>query len=126
YLVALSCSLVLLSGCALPGYDMDAGNGGYWYGADGNAEATWPGGAPPDEIKYDARMVLITPELIRHLRQQHAAVPLEPGVKALVRNTNTGRYQVGPGDVLQVIVFGQSQLNNPLGKDSAEGSVAGQ
>src|SRR5690625_2334903 len=82
----LLCSLALLSACALPGYDFDDGNGGYWYGA--GAKATWPEGGPPEEIHYDARMVLISPELIRHLRHQHAGEPLRPSVKRSEEHTS--------------------------------------
>lgn len=117
----LLCSLVLLAGCALPGYDFDAADNGYWYN-----KATWPEGDPAEAIQYKPRMVLITPQLIRHMHQQHAAEPLDPEIRALTADPEVEKYRVGPGDVLQVIVFGQPQLSNPLGKGAAHSSVAGQ
>lgn len=120
----LLCSLILLGGCALPGYEMDA-DGGYWYAADGEAAATWPAGGLPEEIEYDARMVLITPQLIRHLREKRASEPLDPDVKALMAAPEMNKYRVGAGDVLQVIVYGQEQLTNPMGdtRSPAAGQV---
>lgn len=122
--LVLLCCLLLLGGCALPGYSgLDNDDGGYWYAGDGD-KATWPGGAPAEEIKYDARMVLITPQLIRHMEQERTSQPLDPDVKALMADPANSKYEVGPGDVLQVIVFGQEQLNNPMG--DSDSKVAGQ
>lgn len=122
-LCLLSC-LSLLAGCSLPGYDMSAQDSDYWY-APSSAKATWPAGGPPHKIHYDARMVLISPMLISHLEAKRAAQPLDPAVQTLMAEIHPQAYAVGPGDVVQVIVYGHPKLNNPMGNDNG-GGVQGQ
>lgn len=107
-------TLALLGGCALPGYNMDTHNGGYWF-VQNDASGVQPHSAPAGEIRYDAHIVLITPELIRHLQAMRAAQPIAPGVQSLMANIHPERYRVGPGDVLKVIVYGHPELTNPMG-----------
>src|SRR5699024_6137301 len=62
--------------------------------------------------------VLISPMLIEHLREKRASRPLDADVQALMEEVDPQKYEVGPGDVLQVIVFGHAALTNPMGSSS--------
>lgn len=95
---------LFLAGCALPGYDLDdEGATSSWYGSDPRA-----GGEPVD---YQPRVTPITPEVIRGLRTEaDSAFPAtEPPPR------KPFRYRVGPGDVLNVVVFNHPELTNPAG-----------
>lgn len=124
WVLLLLSGLMLLGGCALPGYNLDTDNGGYWYVQD-DASTAQPGSAPADDIRYDAHIVLISPRLIRRLEEKRASQPVEPGVQSLMAELSPQKYAVGPGDVLQVIVYGHPELNNPMGNNS-KGGVQGQ
>ncbi len=118
--IAALCGATLLGGCALPGYDINADESDAWYDLGGEARARWPGGEPAEGIDYEPRVVLITPALIRHMRQESASQVLGPEVQALASTPDVVNYQVGPGDVLQVIVFGHPELTNPAGTTSGD------
>lgn len=119
-LLPVAFGLALLAGCALPGYHFDD-SGESWYGDD--AATVWPGGQPASEIEYEPRIVRITPLLIRQQREERQARDLNVDVKNLMRNPELHSYRVGPGDVLQVIVYGQPELNNPMGTSSTDKSA---
>ncbi len=114
------CSAAVASGCALPGYDINADDSEAWYEFGDDARATWPAGEPPEDINYEPRVVPITPALIRHMREESAAETLEPEARSVASMPEVVDYRVGPGDVLQVIVFGHPELTNPAGTTSGD------
>lgn len=124
-LAALAVSLSALAGCALPGYDSGAVDG-HWYNFGGDSSSTYDEELSKQEIDYEPRVVQITPWLIRHQSQEQSSQTLGPAQEAVsAAPTETMNYKIGPGDVLQVIVFGHPELTNPAGTTSGE-SIQGQ
>ena len=116
-----------MTGCSLPGYKSNPVEGDAWYNFGGNdTEATYQSELNDQRIEYDARIVTITPWLIRHQLAENAGQQLSPQVKALTAPSENQQYTIGPGDILSVIVYGQTQLNNPTGSTNGSGSSNGQ
>lgn len=112
--LALTLALALaLAGCALPGYELnDNGADSQWYGDDPRAR---------EAIDYQPSVTRITPQLIERMRREHAGKP-EAGLPA---EPSPYRYRVGPGDVLNVVVFNHPELTNPAGTSESLDSAAG-
>ncbi|MES1952433.1 polysaccharide export protein [Salinisphaera sp. S4-8] len=111
------------SGCALPGYSSDAMDSGSWYDFGGNDNAaTYDEELSKQDIDYEPRVLQITPWLIRHQQEIAASRPLgEAQQRVSAAPEETVNYTIGPGDVLQVIVFGHPELTNPAGVTNNEG-----
>ncbi|MDA3922234.1 MAG: polysaccharide biosynthesis/export family protein, partial [Salinisphaera sp.] len=109
---------ILLSACTLPGYQSNPVHGDSWYDFGSNHETTYQKKLDKTHVDYDARIVNITPGLIAHQKQESAQQKLPAAMKAVTAPSPNQPYTVGPGDVLQVIVYGQDQLNNPTGTTS--------
>lgn len=89
----LAGSLLIVSGCGTaPGMQMAAST-------DGHSQSS------PDTPRIEA----ITPRLIGELRQQSPVIA--PEVRALV--AQAGPYRIGPGDILNIIVWEHPQLVMP-------------
>lgn len=108
-----------IAGCALPGYDAGAVDGNTWY-KFGKNDAT----ASYDEkllgetsVDYEPVVLKITPQLIAHLDREKSHQKLSPRIEKLTQPKDTVNYVVGPGDVLQIIVFGHPELTNPSGSN---------
>lgn len=111
--VASLMTLILLSACSFPGMRVDI---------DEEQEATWFSSGDPRDAdageqvtpEYDATVERITPQLINRLRQK-------PGQAASTfmnrppPPAGSGQYEVGPGDLLAIIVYGHPDLTNPAG-----------
>lgn len=110
--------LLALAGCSLPGYQSTPVNGDAWYDFGGNHQTSYQQKLNQKDIDYDARIVKITPGLIQHQHKKSAAEQLPADMKAVTAPTPTQQYEVGPGDVLKIIVYGQEQLNNPTGSNN--------
>ncbi|WP_353180668.1 polysaccharide biosynthesis/export family protein [Salinisphaera sp. T5B8] len=112
-----------VGGCALPGYSSDAMDSGSWYDFGGNDNAaTYDEELSKQDIDYEPRVLQITPWLIRHQQEIAASRPLgEAQQRVSAAPEETVNYTIGPGDVLQVIVFGHPELTNPAGVTNNEG-----
>lgn len=105
--------LLFLTACALPGYELDdSGSNSPWYKGDPRAQ---------EEVDYQPTVTRITPGLIGHMRQERARIP-RPELPSAV---SPYRYRVGPGDVLNVVVFNHPELTNPAGTSESLDSAAG-
>lgn len=115
------------SGCALPGYDAGAVDGDTWYKFGKNdATATYDEKLSDETVvDYEPVVVQITPRLISHLNSQSAKQKLSPEVEKLTQPEDSVNYVAGPGDVLQIIVFGHPELTNPGGTSSNSSSGGG-
>ncbi|WP_353252921.1 polysaccharide biosynthesis/export family protein [Salinisphaera sp. PC39] len=105
---------LLLAACAMPGYEIeDAGSNSPWYqGSDPRArdEAT---------VDYEPKVTKITPDMIADMKSDTG--PAYPS--DMPRSEEPFRYRVGPGDVLNVVVFNHPELTNPAGtSESSESS----
>jgi len=119
--------VLLASGCSLPGYKSNPVEGDAWYNFGGNdTEATYQSELNDQRIEYDARIVTITPWLIRHQFAENAGQQLSPQVQALTAPDEIQQYTIGPGDILSVIVYGQTELNNPTGSTNGSAASNGQ
>lgn len=117
--------VAMLGACSLPGYQSNPVKGDSWYDFGGNNETTYQKKLDKKEVDYDARIVKITPGLIRHQQKKSAAEELPADMKAVTAKAPHQAYQVGPGDVLKVIVYGQQDINNPTGSNN-RGNASGQ
>lgn len=118
-------STSILSACSLPGYSSNPVEGNHWYSFGGNESTSYQDELNDQEIDYEPRIVEITPGLIHHQQTERADEKLTPEQKALTAPQDTQGYEIGPGDVLRVIVYGQDRLNSP-GGDSGSDQSAGQ
>ena len=103
-------ALLLIGGCALPGYDLnDHGANSPWYQSDPRAEQA---------IEYEPEFTRITPDTVLEMQagEQQSPPPKIAG------SNKPQQYKVGPGDVLNVIVFNHPELTNPAGTDEASAS----
>lgn len=110
--VAVLVGAALVVGCSLPGYHLDSeSQDSAWYGTDPRHESA------ADDVSqdYEATVREITPSLIRTLERKQSERPVEPTPEALAPDTNYPSYHVGRGDLLNVIVYGHPELNNPMG-----------
>jgi len=106
---------LVLAGCALPGYDAGSFTD-RWYNFGADHSATYEDDlAHQRQVDYEPSVVRITPGLIRHLREAKAQETLPSDVRALTGQRAPGNYEVGVGDILQVVVFGHPELTNPGG-----------
>lgn len=106
---------IFVTACALPGYELnDGGERSPWFKGDPRAEEE-------EAVDYEPSVTRITPSLIAEMEEARAQTP-EP---QLPREAEPYRYRVGPGDVLNVIVFNHPELTNPAGTSEAGGSAAG-
>lgn len=109
-LVALLGGL-LVAGCSLPGHRLEAEADDGWFGPD----PRYAEEKQPEQPEYDAQVYEITPGLIQKLnireRERLAKARPEP----LQPETRYPSYRVGPGDLLNVIVYGHPDLTNPMG-----------
>ncbi|MGQ0700525.1 MAG: polysaccharide biosynthesis/export family protein [Panacagrimonas sp.] len=75
------------------------------------------------------KIIPVTPEVILNLNLDASTSPLAPELKDLPA-ADPGRapneYMVGPGDVLQIIVWDHPELTNPIGATSRDPETAGQ
>lgn len=117
--------LSALAGCTLPGYSSNPVKGDHWYSFGNNQDTTYQDKLNQEPVDYDARIVKITPSLIRYQNKQRAQEKLPAAEKALTAANDTQAYHIGPGDVLRIIAYGQKDLNNP-GGDSGSDESAGQ
>lgn len=107
---------LLAAGCSLPGHRLQADDGGGgWFGADSRYAEAEPRVEPQRD--YDAKVYPITPALIRSLnaREQEQERRTGPRVIDPRPGDRYPAYRVGPGDVLNVIVYGHPDLTNPMG-----------
>lgn len=102
-------ALVSLCGCALvPGLRVGAGSS-----------------QPNGEIPYE--VVNVTPQLIA--AQKHADLTATPAPDALTAANPSqppADYLIGPGDVLQIVVWDHMELTNPFGAVTRDPVTAGQ
>ena len=118
--------LSLLGGCALPGYDAGALES-HWYDlGSNNKSATYQEKLTREsQVDYDPIVLNITPQLIDHLDQAAQKNELSPEVANLTGSASQSNYVVGVGDILQVIVFGHPELNNPGGQSNSSSGGGG-
>ncbi|GAB3682797.1 polysaccharide biosynthesis/export family protein [Salinisphaera aquimarina] len=119
-----------LSGCALPGYSSGSISNDAWYDFGSNDDrATYGEQLSQEPIDYEPRVVQVTPALIRQQQRERASRTLGAAQEKISSGlTESIAYKVGVGDVLQIIVFGQPDLNNPTGTGGGGGanSASGQ
>ena len=117
--------LAVTSGCALPGYSSGAiDQGGHWYDFGGEEESTYEENlARYETIDYEPRVLNITPTLIRSQQREYASRTLGTAQEELSSNVpEPSAYVVGVGDILQIIIIGQPDLNNPTGATNSSGA----
>ena len=121
---ALSLAALANAGCALPGYSSNALDGGSWYDFGGGDAATYDNDvAQHESVDYEPRMVNITPALIRHQQREQEKQTLSAAQQKVSSELpEPTAYRIGAGDVLQIIVFGQEDLNNPTGTNNNNGA----
>lgn len=118
-------AMALASGCALPGYSSNAlDSGGSWYELGGDDVATYDENiAKRESIDYEPRLVNITPSLIRQQRREESQQTLGTAQQKVSSHLpEPTAYRIGAGDILQILVFGQQELNNPTGSNSNSGA----
>ncbi|MGH8502385.1 MAG: polysaccharide biosynthesis/export family protein [Gammaproteobacteria bacterium] len=108
-LAALIASVGFLSSCALPGLSLRD----YERTPDQYAISDDPRYLNEDEVDYDPVVHPITPALVLNLQRADAIEVGEPGARYI--EPLDSEYEVGPGDVLSVIVWGHPDLTNPTG-----------
>lgn len=107
--------LAALGGCALPGYDAGSFTD-HWYSFGDDKASTYEDNLSHQrKIDYEPSVMQITPGLISHLKRVKSQETLPQDVKALTAGRVSGNYEVGVGDILQVVVFGHPELTNPGG-----------
>lgn len=105
--------------CTLPGYNLDDyGSTSPWYGPATN-DPRYQSDEVPDEqqVKFHPEVYQITPALV--LDQEP---PPEKSLPPSLLETPQYDYKVGPGDVLNVVVFNHPELTNPSGTFPTPGS----
>lgn len=118
-LAMLCFATTLLAGCTLPGYSSNPVRGDSWYNFGSKGDATFQQKVNKEPVEYDARIVKITPALIKYQKSEAAKQKLPAAEKALTAPSGNQAYHIGPGDVLRVIVYGQTDLNNPGGNSNS-------
>lgn len=104
--LATLCLLTLLGGCTavVPGIRMDT---------DADAEAWTPAGEPATDFAAEIRSI-DADLLLAQRRAQGAAQPQDnPTRRELVGDY---QYRIGPGDIINVVVWGHPELSNPMGQ----------
>ncbi|MES1956034.1 polysaccharide biosynthesis/export family protein [Salinisphaera hydrothermalis] len=124
-LAMLCFATTLLAGCTLPGYSSNPVRGDSWYNFGSKGDTTFQDKLNKEPVEYDARVVKITPALIKYQKSEAAKQKLPAAEKALTAPSGNHPYRIGVGDVLRVIVYGQDDLNNP-GGSSNSGDADGQ
>lgn len=118
-----SLALAGLAACSLPGYDLeDYGNKSPWYAPAKDDPRAQPDELPEeDQVGYEPELHQITPTLVLNQEPAPARTPLPQSLLEMPQR----EYTVGPGDVLNVVVFNHPELTNPTGTPSLTGpSVA--
>ncbi|MAA74144.1 MAG: hypothetical protein CMN28_05510 [Salinisphaeraceae bacterium] len=117
-----------LAACSLPGLRIDDyGDTSPWY----KQEEPWyqqsdarygdpDGDGLDNQSEYAPNYMKITPALIAGMRRDRITNPEPEGRRPPPLESN--EYLVGPGDILQVVVFGHSELTNPAGSSSGGSS----
>ncbi|WP_084188374.1 polysaccharide biosynthesis/export family protein [Salinisphaera hydrothermalis] len=126
---ASAAALALLSlsaGCAMPGYSSDGLNGPAWYNFGASHESTYQQKQNQQKIDYEPRLVKITPSLIEQQNQKRSEQTVTPAEKKVSVRSKTSVYRLGPGDVLQVVVYGHPELTNPTQSTNSSGDIQGQ
>lgn len=126
-LIILAVLGVVSTGCALPGYESDAMDGEPWYSFGNGNNARYEDEVNDQiEIRYEPRVVKITPGLIHQQRRQRVQQRLDAAEERISVRSKTAAYKLGPGDVLQVIVYGHPELTNPTQTTSNSSDIQGQ
>lgn len=107
-LAFLVTSVGLLHGCTvIPGLHVSAGR------------------SSDEAPKY--RVVQVTPEVLADLRQQETApLPASGELSAANVAEAPAEYRIGPGDVLQIVVWDHVELTNPFGAVTRDPVTSGQ
>jgi polysaccharide biosynthesis/export protein len=103
---ATLCLVTLLSGCtaAVPGIRMDT---------EGDPQTWTPAGEPDADFLPAIRTIDADLLLAQRRARSPAGLEGNPTRRELVGNY---RYRIGPGDVINVVVFGHPELSNPMGQ----------
>lgn len=104
---------LLVAGCSLPGHRVQADTDDSWFGTDPRYEQAQ---AEPEQ-DYEAQVYEITPSLIQKLNRRERERQSRPRPPDLRIQSDAAypAYRVGPGDMLNVIVYGHPDLTNPMG-----------
>ncbi|AWN17526.1 Polysaccharide export lipoprotein Wza [Salinisphaera sp. LB1] len=118
--------LGLSAGCAMPGYSSAGLKGPSWYNFGASRVSTYQQKQNKRKIDYQPRLIKITPALIEEQDKKRSQQTVTPAERKVSVRSKTSVYRLGPGDVLQVVVYGHPELTNPTQSNSNSGDIQGQ